>query len=287
MNRVIFLTLILLAGYYSLIALHVLPPGVASHMKDMGVVTASEYVHRPKAPELALVGTSKTYYLRANYFDADTANLGVPGQTTLTGLTILDRSERLTPKIVLVELNRLAVRGPAETEVDKYMKNPPSGIADIVLDLRNRPVNVLFGLVRPWASEGRREANQSADRWLAMVNPRPYSYLNDAQKSNLVAQCAQIKSIIKRLEARGAKVILFDVPVDERVSSSVADWQVREYLAATFPQAEYSWIPDADGEFETTDLCHLTDQSAMRFVAHLKKQIEEHQMIAANRRRSM
>jgi hypothetical protein len=86
------------------------------------------------------------------------------------------------------------------------------------------------------------------------------------QESELMRnQIAEIK------KNTGAKVVLFDIPRESRVNSTLRITQVRELAKKLFPSDRFEWLPfPQDREWRTNDGTHLIRSDARDFAEFLR-----------------
>jgi len=110
--------------------------------RDGTLITYNRYVNEPN-PDVVLVGSSLTYRLNETYFATPKLrNLAIAGGSSVTGLAIVARQERL-PKIVLVETNVLS-RPLDLSLVERYARKGASE------SLTFRPVRAAVAALELW-----------------------------------------------------------------------------------------------------------------------------------------
>lgn len=95
---------------------------------------------------------------------------------------------------------------------------------------------------------------------------REGDYLGTPDPEFLDAQIDELIAHIGRLEARGIRCVLMEVPEEPVVLRSPFRTQVRRRLHERLPAGRYTWLPDVRWEdYTTTDGTHLGPDDARRF----------------------
>jgi len=239
----------------------------ATTTRDGTLITLSRYLREP-VPDIVLTGSSITFRLKEEYFATPRVrNLAIAGGSPVTGLEIVADQPRL-PGIILVEANVLG-RPIDAVLVERYSR----GGAE---PLFFRPVRAAVA-----AYEQRRHApltyQQVAPDLRRLMERPPNEFDNriyvdravqqfnaedptDAARSN----AKQIAELIRKLEQRGARVFLFELPYAEPIEGSRAAVTTREIVHAAFPDSK-RWlsIEVNRGELRWADGVHLDERSAV------------------------
>lgn len=247
----------------------------ATTTRDGTLITLSRYLREP-VPDIVLVGSSMTWRLKEQYFATpNLRNLALAGGSPVTGLEIVANQPRL-PRIVLVEANVLSRRTDSEI-VDRYSRGESE-------PWFFRPVRAAVA-----AYEQRRHApathDQVALKLRQMVEQPPSDFDNralvertrqqsdsedptDATRSN----SKRIGELIRILEQRGTRVLLFDLPYAEPIEHTRFAMITREIVHAAFPDPK-RWLPVETNlnELRWTDGIHLDERSAIISAAAVER----------------
>jgi len=239
----------------------------ATTTRDGTLVTMSRYLREP-VPDIVLLGSSLTLRLNEEYFATrGIRNLAIAGGSPVTGLEIVANQPKL-PRYILVEANVLSrpadialverySRGgteplffrPVRAAVVVYERllHPPLTHEQVALDLRKL-------LARPAVDYDNRIY---ADRALQQHNeedPTGVARLN----------AKRIEELIRMLEPRGARVLLFELPYSEPIERSRFAATTREIIHATFPDSKRWMSIEVDrSELRWADGVHLDERSAL------------------------
>jgi hypothetical protein len=239
----------------------------ATTTRDGTLITLSRYLREP-VPEIVLVGSSITFRLKEEYFATrGFRNLALPGGSPVTGLEIVANQPRL-PQYILVEANVLArptdaalverySRGdtepvffrPVRAAVAAYEQrlHAPLTHEQVALDLRR-----LVG-----QPPGDFDNRIYVDRALQQFNAEDPT---DAARLN----AKRIEALIRMVEQRGARVLLFELPYAEPIDGSRFAATTREIIHAAFPDSK-RWlsIEVNRNELRWADGVHLDERSAV------------------------
>jgi hypothetical protein len=239
----------------------------ATTTRDGTLITLSRYMREP-VPDVVLVGSSITFRLKEEYFATSRVrNLALAGGSPVTGLEIV-ANQPLLPKFILVEANVLArptdaalverySRGdteplffrPVRAAVAAYEQrlHAPLTHEQVALDLRK-----LMG--QPPSDFDNRIY---ADRALQQFNAEDPA---DAARFNV----KRIEELIRMVEQRGARVLLFELPYSEPIEGSRLAAATREIVRGAFPDPN-RWLPIEvnRSELRWADGVHLDERSAV------------------------
>jgi hypothetical protein len=246
--------------------------------RDGSLITLNRYVEEP-IPDVVLVGSSLTFRLTEDYFaTTKLRNLGLAGGSPVTGLEIVANQPRL-PRVVLVETNVLS-RGADAALVHRYSRR---GNAE---PLFFRPIRTAVAFYENWLHAPLTHAQASAAHVRLLKQP-PSNFDNHVYAERAVQQSntedptvatqmnvQMIEQLILALEQRGARVLLFELPLSDELEDARSAKITREIVHARFPDSD-RWLPiDASrGELRWADGVHLDERSAFIVVQSIEKAI--------------
>jgi|SRR5690348_8911095 len=258
------------------------PPVTTTQMQDEAF---DRYFKLPRT-DIAIVGSSLAYHLKDWYFErGDVRNVSVPGDSSLTGLAIIDAAPTALPKAIAVETNILdrALNREFFTRF-KDIRRPQLPMPPFrtlaawyegVGYGTNRYIKPVIQsiIARPPGPRDRSAA--SADTLWAEWN-KPLS------KAALLVQAKQFKAMAAKLEARGVRIFFFEMPYPSKLNQSlyaITSRQVFDEVIApdddrrlTLDYAFEDMRSDADG-------VHLDERSSVVLAAALGDAI--HKKMAA------
>jgi hypothetical protein len=236
--------------------------------RDGSLITLNRYATEP-IPDIVLVGSSITFRLKEEYFaTANLRNLALAGGSPVTGLEIVANQPRL-PKIILVETNVLS-RPTDDVLVGKYSSR---GNAE---PLFFRPVRTAVAAYENWRHAPLTHAQASAAQARLLRQPPSdfdnHVYVDRAvQQSNaedptVVTQInvQRIQQLILALEQRGARVLLFQLPLSNELENARFAKITGDIVHTQFPDpARWLTIDVARSELRWADGVHLDERSAL------------------------
>lgn len=239
--------------------------------------TLTDY-YRDPAAQIVLVGSSLSYRLKQPYFDLDgVRNIALAGTSALTGMRIVS-SQTVLPKILLVETNVLVWR------VDDRLVDQFSRSAFNTAPLRIRPVRTLFASFVGSRPEALNKMNK--ERIPALLGKPPGEVIpmprsgparqgNPDTEALMRANAHEIVALALGLEARGTKVLLFQVPAAREIFNHPQMQDTRRILREevgehtglqmnlTMDESELRW---ADG-------AHLDERSSILVIRAIEKRL--------------
>jgi hypothetical protein len=239
----------------------------ATTTRDGTLITLSRFLREP-VPDIVLVGSSLTFRLKEEYFATPRLrNLALAGGSPVTGLEILANQPQL-PMFILVEANVLT-RSSDTALIERYSRGEseswffrPVRAAVAAYEQRlHAPLTheqVALNLLRlveqpPSDFDGR----VYADRALLQFNAEAPA---DATRIN----AKRIGELIQRVEQRGARVLLFELPYSEPIEGSQFARITRQIVHAQFPDQERWLRIDMNrSELRWADGVHLDERSAV------------------------
>jgi hypothetical protein len=244
--------------------------------------TLTDYYRNPTA-RIVLVGSSLTYRLRQQYFDLEgVRNIALAGTSALTGMRIVS-SQAVLPKLLLVETNVLV--WPADDRlVEQFSRS-----AFNMTPLRIRPVRTLVaffvGSTTPEALDRMYRAKvpallgQPPAKPVPVPPPRPENQGNrDPREIELMRSNARaIVAFALALEARGTKVLLFQVPAAPEIFNHPQMQNTRRIMreelgARTDLQMEMRMD---ESELRWTDGAHLDERSSVLVVRAIEERLSK------------
>ncbi len=82
-----------------------------------------------------------------------------------------------------------------------------------------------------------------------------------------------LKKEIKQFKKQAVTIIFFEMPIDKSLYLSEKQIKLREIINNNFPEIEFISLKSYDA-YETSDGCHLTKSSALKYTEYLIKQTQ-------------
>ncbi len=246
--------------------------------RDGSLITLNRYAKEP-IPDVVLVGSSLTFRLKEEYFaTTKLRNLALAGGSPVTGLEIVANQPRL-PRIVLVETNVLS-RATDEVLVDRYSRKGNTE------PLFFRPVRAVVASYENWLHAPVTHAQATSAHARLLEQPPSdfdnHVYVDRAvQQSNtedptVVTQInvQRIEQLILALEQRGARVLLFQLPLSKELENARFAKITRDIVHARFPDSDrWLTIDVSRSELRWADGVHLDERSAFIVVQSIHRAV--------------
>ena len=244
--------------------------------RDGSLITLNRYANE-SIPDVVLVGSSLTFRLKEEYFATPKVrNLGLAGGSPVTGLEIVTNQTSL-PKIVLIEMNVLS-RGTDTGLVERYSRRGRQET------LFFRPVRTAVAAYDTWLHAPITHAQVL--RTLSRLLEQPPSdfdnriYIDravrqsNAEDPSVVTRInvQRIEQLILALEQRGARVLLFELPLAQPVEEARFARVTGAIVHAHFPDRDRWLRIDAPREeLRWADGDHLDERSAVIVVRSIER----------------
>lgn len=259
-RKILRLVFAALAAY----AISLIPTLYARVKMDRSFPALSRYVLEP-TPEIVLVGSSMTYRLYEGYFQAPVRNLAIGGGSSLTGLAIIGSYDEL-PKTILVEVNVLS--RPVDTallsafESNEQFKWLRAVVSNVYYWIKYQPEDV----PRLLRSE---PVHHDIS---AILSEAIRDYNSDNHDAEMRANIAPLKKLIRGLEQRGCRVLLFEMPSPAPLGESRFAVTARTLTKEALPDNRWINAPD-EGGLTWLDAAHLDERSAAAVAREIDRRI--------------
>jgi len=229
--------------------------------------------------EVVIAGSSLAWHLREQYFEGgNVRNVALPGGSPLTALAIIDAAPSERPRAIAVEANVL------DRTIDK-------GLLGKFSDARRpqRPLPLMRTLAAWYEGARAGELPFTRERIRSVLSTPPapdrskvsvasiWDDWNRApRRETLLQQAELLKSLAEKLEAKGVRVLFFEMPYPSQLSGSRYAVASREAFADVIPLDDKRRLtldyPLSEMRSEA-DGVHLDDRSSVAFAQALDKAI--------------
>jgi hypothetical protein len=274
--------------YQVLVSGGVLPASDGASVMQNNIVKVQRYVYADNSDlKMVILGSSLAANLNVKHIGEGVKSIALGGGSSKTGLEILKRSKS-KPPIVLVEINDTIVRQIDAELLDSLYHPIFYGMRQYLPMMREeyRPISVFINSLKSRSQqnlkmmtreeldslEGRNltpELTQKAIKNTVEINSKP---LSEKDVKSMKQEADGIKNQIAELKKNtGAKVVLFDIPLESRVNATLRLKQVRELTKKLFPPDRFEWLPPPkEREWRTNDGLHLIRSDARDFAEFLR-----------------
>jgi hypothetical protein len=218
-----------------------------------------KYFQLPKTPEAVFVGSSLTKRLIFNETDSCIYNLALGGESALTGLSVIAKSERM-PGQVFIEIN-VPQRG-----INKDLIEKASGVLSgysTLFNIGNMPVNIIYSFLRQGKKgESDLPLNEAVlQNALALKRQEYKQILPSSTLDNSLSEFSHLAGVI---ESKGAKITFFEMPVHPDLENTPRALQIRAKFKQTFPNNQFVGFDELSNglPIRTMDGEHLTSDEA-------------------------
>jgi hypothetical protein len=289
--RPVLIFLFLMSFYQVLVSGRVLPASDGVSLIQNNIVKAQRYVYEDDSDlKIVMVGSSLAANLHVADIGKGVKSIALGGGSSQTGLEIVQRSNS-NPPIILVEINDTITRKidrdlvgslyhPLFYWMRQYlpmMREEYRPISVFVDSLKSRSKQNLKLMRREALDslEGRNltpELSQKAIQTTVDIQSKP---LSNQDAKNMKQEADLIKNQIAEItKDSGAKVVLFDIPLESRVNATLRIKQVRELAKKLFPPDRFEWLPPPPPrEWRTNDGIHLIRSDARDFAEFLRDKL--------------
>jgi hypothetical protein len=274
--------------YQVLVSGGVLPASEGASLVQNNMVKAQRYVYQDDSDlKMVIVGSSLAATLNVKDIGEGVKSIALGGGASQTGLEIVKRSKS-KPRLVLVEINDTIVR-PINSELLDSLYHPIFyGLRQYLPMMREeyRPISVFIDSLKSRSKQNLKlmtrealdslearnltpELSQKAIQTTVDIQSKP---LSEKDAKNMKQEADLIKNQIAEIKKNtGAKVVLFDIPLESRVNATLRMKQVRELAKKLFPPDRFEWLPPPkEREWRTNDAIHLIRSDARDFAEFLK-----------------
>ncbi|MEG4801991.1 hypothetical protein QUB63_19090 [Microcoleus sp. ARI1-B5] len=287
---IFFLTL-----YHTLVLGGVVLPSDGINGPQSNTIKAQRYIYNQKSErEIVLVGSSITARIDPDRISPQAVSLALLGMSSPTGLQIIER-EKVKPKILLLELSETILKGEKYKASQDFIGNiyqpffyfirlyfpmfrqeyqPVSSIVQTLIKVATKENKISFRFLEEANSTQKQIDPELIEKLIQQQIEAKKSPMSEAVKNAIIEESEYIKNKITQLKNAGVRVILMDVPNEQRVKDTIMEKQLRELFRELFPNNIYEWLPEPPSrEWKTNDGIHLVTSSAKEYANFLRTQL--------------
>jgi hypothetical protein len=286
--RPVLIFLFLMSFYQVLVSGGVVPASDGVSVNQNNIVRAQRYVYQNDSDlKMVMVGSSLAANLNIKHIGEGVKSVALGGRSSQTGLEIVKRSKS-KPRILLVEINDTIVRQVDSELLDSLYHPIFYWMRQYLPMLREeyRPVSVFINYLKTRSKQNKKLMSGEAQDSLEGRNVTPglsqkaiqttvdiqSKPLSEKDAETMKQEADLIKNQIAEIKKNtGAKVVLFDIPLESRVNATLRKKQVRELAKKLFPPDRFEWLPPPkEREWRTYDSIHLIGSDARDFSEFLR-----------------
>jgi hypothetical protein len=274
--------------YQVLVSGGVLPASDGSSVMQNNIVKAQRYVYQDDSDlKMVIVGSSLAANLNVKHIGEGVKSIALGGGSSKTGLEIIKRGKS-KPPIVLVEMNDTIVRKIDGELLDSLyqpifywmrqylpmMREEYRPVSVFINSLKSRSQQNLKMMTREELDslEGRNITPELSQKAIQMTVDVESTPLSEKDAESMKQEAELIKTQIAEIKKNiGAKVVLFDIPLESRVNAAIRRKQIRELAKKLFPPDRFEWLPPPkEREWRTNDGVHLIRSDARDFAEFVR-----------------
>ena len=288
---------------YNVLIFYIDFPVKPGHQWQENIIKAEDYIYEQNDKKTVIVGSSLAALLINNILPKNSYSLSFAGQSSFDGLEIIKKTGSI-PNTVLIETNSIFTSSDTDFQNSLFMpiRSSLKKIFPALLE-KNQPVCVLNSIIfwslskiyKIFVPEMKNKLkdkktndisgteNEKADQ--PVKNGFKRLMIDIAAKNYSQPPCDRIVKKQKKmlqdfktyLDKEGIEIILFEMPVDERLMNSIVMEDLRKMIYSVFPPGQYIYLqPPGCLKFSTTDGIHLDYASASLYTRFLAEKIKKH-----------
>lgn len=262
-----FISFFIIALCYSILIAFVPNKGIGTHQWQENQIRAQRFLYENPS-DTVIVGTSLSARILLDSLK-NVSSCAFSACVVEDGLRLI-LSKDVIPHYVLIETNYI-LRPSNEELVKVNTQGPLPLLRNYIPILReqNAPIcligrRFMMGALAPAETVDMERLQENIDKRIL----EDYTHvLSDKQ---LEGRMYVIMSLISKLEKRGAKILLFEMPLNDNIKHVRSNEQTREAVMRMFPIDKYLYLPSDTSTYLTNDGEHLDAEGQRRYSHFLK-----------------
>ena len=243
--------------------------GMATHQWQDNVIKAQQFIYAEKS-DTVMVGTSlSASIIRDSIPTVKSVSFG--GCAVEDGLRII-LSKGDLPRFILAETNLFFLDGNPEL-VSKMTEGVMPMLRRWIPSLREQyqPICMLASMMASAADINPQAGTSTVDMDLLNESIEHHiKYDWQMPEPQAETRMGDMKRLVEMFEAKGTRVLFFEMPVNERLTHLKRYDQTRELMQKTFPADRYTYLPFDTTRYVTTDGEHLDYEGQQVFSHYFK-----------------
>lgn len=262
-----FICFIIVAFCYSILIAFVPNKGIGTHQWQENQIRAQRFLYE-KSSDTVIVGTSLSARILLDSLK-NVSSCAFSACVVEDGLRLILSKDKL-PHCVLIETNYI-LRSSNEELVKVNTQGPLPFLRNYIPILREQNAPICFvgsifmqGALAPADTIDMKRLENSIDRRISE------DYIRLQTRKEVLDRIATIVSLIRKIESRGSRIILFEMPLNARLKHVKSNDQTRFAVIKAFPPDKYIYLPTDTSNYITTDGEHLDADGQRRYSHFLK-----------------
>ncbi len=245
------------------------------------MMNADQYIYSDQEYKAVILGSSLAYRMPTDSLPGF-YNLALSGMSVYDGGAVL-LSRKTLPKTVFMEIN--VIQRPKSEPFSQEFESPVYVFFKRIfpaLRTENQPVILIKKAIDQIKASLRPKLESKSPTKKAARNiylpdrlfkPLLAMQIKDySNRDNTLANKAMVslKQLVQKIEARGSRVILFEMPVNPVIQQSPKATLIRNLVAKNF--ANHQFIPFPKATFKTRDGLHLAQKEVSDYTLYFRAQ---------------
>lgn len=262
-----FICFFIVAFCYSILIAFVPNKGIGTHQWQENQIRAQRFLYE-KSSDTIIVGTSLSARILLDSLN-NVSSCAFSACVVEDGLRLI-LSKDVIPHYVMIETNYIL--RPSNGELIKVNTQGPLPLLRNYIPIlreQNSPIS-LFG----WRfMQGALAPAETVD--LDRLHKNIKNRISEDNthfltKEQMEERMETILFLVGRLEERGAKIILFEMPLNDSLRHVRSNEQTRQAVIRMFPKEKYIYLPNDTSIYLTNDGEHLDAEGQRRYSNFLK-----------------
>jgi hypothetical protein len=265
-----------------LIAYHFFVPAVANipveyqNQSQDNAIKVEDFVFGA-SKDVVIVGSSLTARLDHDFKFAGSYNMALGGDSALSGLEIIKRTNKL-PKLLIVEGNVLLPK--SDSLISSVLAQPNLFLKTMSPVFREQfqPVTVFNSYLKSFFKKPVKAFNAESFNIALNEHIKAHKELTEKNQAEWADRLKELSSYIEDLRAKGVQVVFLYMPMHPEVyNSPLAEYQ-RQKLTAYLQDNKIPLITPDSLNYQTSDGIHLDVSSIGTFCKYLENQVAKYSL---------
>lgn len=242
--------------------------GIGTHQWQDNQIRAQRFLYEMSS-DTVIVGTSLSARILLDSLNG-VSSCAFSAGVVEDGLRLI-LSKDVIPHFVLIETNYI-LRSSNEELIKVNTQGPMPYLRNCfpILREQNAPISLIGccfmqGALAPADTVDMERLQKNIEN--RILEDNTHFLTKEQQKGRMNV----IMSFINKLEKRGAKIVLFEMPLNDRLKHIRSNEQTRNAVIRMFPKDKFIYLPNDTGTYLTNDGEHLDAEGQRRYSHYLKE----------------
>jgi hypothetical protein len=232
------------------------------------IIKIDRYLYNDTTPKKVILGSSLSARLVPDSIPG-ISNLALAGMSIFDGFNIIARKSTF-PKVIFIETN-IITRGESPVLKEVLNSNVNYKLKGTFPALRDeyQPVGMIKGILYKYKKEVHEQQSVNPELFNELLADQLKQYSNK-DTTSIHKATLQLKAEVKKLESHGITVCFFEMPINNKLSTSPYANNMRQEITRTFPHNNFISMPSE--HYTTVDGLHLVPIEAAKYSAYFESQ---------------